>query len=105
MANEVAKLIFKAETKELVKAEKILDRLGDSANDAAKDVDRLGDESKAAGRKVDRLGKESKQTGKQVGTMGKAAGSAKGKLVGLAGALVGVGSAMAFGSKFVKVNE
>ncbi len=105
MANEVAKLIFKAETKELVKAEKILDKLGDSANDAAKDVDRLGDESKAAGRKVDRLGKESKQTGKQVGTMGKAAGSAKGKLVGLAGALVGVGSAMAFGSKFVKVNE
>ncbi len=105
MANEVAKLIFKAETKELLKAEKILDRLGDSANDAAKDVDRLGDESKAAGRKVDRLGKESKQTGKQVGTMGKAAGSAKGKLVGLASALVGVGSAMAFGSKFVQVNK
>lgn len=105
MANEVAKLIFKAETKELLKAEKILDRLGDSANDASKDVDRLGDESKAAGRKVDKLGKESKQTGQQVGAMGKAAGSARGKLAGMASALVGVGSAMAFGSKFVRVNE
>ena len=105
MANEVAKLIFKAETKELEKAEKVLDRLGKSANDASKDVDRLGDESKTAGRKVDKLGKESKQTGKQVGTMGKAAGSARGKLVGMASALIGVGSAMAFGSKFIQVNK
>lgn len=105
MANEVAKLIFKAETSELVKADKILDRLGKSANDASKDVDRLGKESKTAGRKVDKLGKESKQTGKQVGTMGKAAGSARGKLAGMASALIGVGSAMAFGSKFVQVNK
>lgn len=105
MANEVAKLIFKADTSDIEKAIKRLGYLKGAANDAEREVGKLGDDAKKASDGVDKLGDEAKQSGKQVDKLGKAAGSAKGKLVGMAASIVSVASGLAFMSKFTDVNR
>jgi len=105
MANEVAKLIFKADTSDIEKAIKRLGYLKGAANDAEKEVGELGKDAKKAADGVDKLGDEAKQSGKQVDKLGKAAGTAKGKLVGMAVSIVSVASGMAFMSKFTDVNR
>ena len=105
MANEVAKLIFKADTSDIEKAIKRLGYLKGAANDAEKEVSELGKDAKKASKGVDKLGDEAKQSTKQVGNLGKAAGSAKGKILGFAAGIASVATGMAFASKFVEVNK
>ena len=105
MANEVAKLIFKADTSDIEKAIKRLGYLKGAANDAEKEVSELGKDAKKASDGVDKLGDEAKQSTKQVGNLGKAAGSAKGKILGFAAGIASVATGMAFASKFVEVNK
>lgn len=62
MANEVAKLIFKAETKELERAESVLRDVGKAADKADKEVGGLGSEFKKVDDGAYRLNDELKKT-------------------------------------------
>ena len=87
MANEVAKLIFKADTSDIDAAIKRLGYLGKSANDAEKQVGQLGDDAKKASTKVKKLGDESSKAAKKQKGFGAAIANNKGKVLGFAVAL------------------
>jgi hypothetical protein len=87
MANEVAKLIFKADTSDIDAAIKRLGYLGKSANDAEKQVGQLGDDAKKASTKVKKLGDESGKAAKKQKGFGAAISNNKGKVLGFAVAL------------------
>ena len=87
MANEVAKLIFKADTSDIDAAIKRLGYLSKSANDAEKQVGQLGDDAKKASTKVKKLGDESSKAAKKQKGFGAAISNNKGKVLGFAVAL------------------
>ena len=87
MANEVAKLIFKADTSDIESAIKRLGYLSKSANDAEKQVGQLGDDAKKASTKVKKLGDESSKAAKKQKGFGAAIANNKGKVLGFAVAL------------------
>ncbi|MDA8977537.1 hypothetical protein N9F71_00790 [bacterium] len=87
MANEVAKLIFKADTSDIDAAIKRLGYLGKSANDAEQQVGQLGDDAKKASTKVKKLGDESSKAAKKQKGFGAAIANNKGKVLGFAVAL------------------
>ena len=105
MANEVANLIFKADTSDIEKAVKRLGYLSDSANDAEKEVGDLAKMADKADDKVDKLGKKTKKTTTAMNGLAKAAKNGRGKLVGFAAGLVGIGAAVGFTKKFIDVNR
>ena len=102
MANEVAKLIFKADTSDIESAIKRLGYLSKSANDAEKQVGQLGDDAKKASDKVKKLGDESGKAAKKQKGFGAAISNNKGKVLGLTVALTAMAVMINRGLKAVE---
>lgn len=102
MANEVAKLIFKADTSDIDAAIKRLGYLGKSANDAEKQVGQLGDDAKKASTKVKKLGDEAGKAAKKQKGFGAAISNNKGKVLGLTVALTAMAVVINRGLKAVE---
>ena len=102
MANEVAKLIFKADTSDIDAAIKRLGYLGKSANDAEQQVGQLGDEAKKAAPKIKGAGDEAQKGGKKFKGFGDAIAKNKVKVLGFAAAITGMALVINRGLKAVE---
>ena len=102
MANEVAKLIFKADTSDIDKAIKRLGFLSHAANEAEKEVGQLGDEAKKAAPKIKGAGDEAQKGGKKFKGFGAALAKNKVKVLGFAAAITAMALVMNRGVKAVE---
>ena len=98
MGNEVANLIFKADTSQIEKAEKRLDELGRTAKDVDGDFDRLQRETKQTTKEIDKLGDESTQTGRKMRGLNTSANSVSKAFAALKIPIIAVGAAFTAGS-------
>lgn len=103
MANEVARLVFEAETKELKKAEKALDGVADAANDATRATEKYTDANKKLSHSNNQFNKSSGKANKSNKAFAVGLGITATKLAGV-GAAVGI-AAYAINSMLNRVEE